>query len=243
MIGYPFRKMLANVITWIGKEIIVGTFLLIKFITQLISASDSDYENIQGEGGMGALPPAEKNELLDFILWVAVVGITIILIYIYRYQIIAFIKEKIRRLKELFKKLYIFLFKKREQQIDVQCDYIDTVEAIEDIDTFKKQNIGGVHKTKWKKQVKKYLALDEAQNSYREGYQLLVKGVQLKGIEIKGNYTPREIRRVVEEKIKELSLKQETNIYEAVRYGESGVSVEEIARLKYVLKQLLMLNK
>ena len=80
-------------------------------------------------------------------------------------------------------------------------------------------------------------------SQYREGYKLLLQGLHIKGIEIQGSYTPREIMESASYMEDIPSIEAETQQYEAVRYDEQLANIESIDILKQTLQEMLVINR
>lgn len=241
--GYPFRKILAESLRYIGRGILVCLLHIVKIIISLFPEKEMVYEE-SGQGGQGGfLLEGDKNSIVDIIIWLIVITSVALLIYKNREFILQSLKDSFGRIQKFFKRVWDFLFGRKKSNIITNDYYEDIVEECSSNIPLKIKKNEGLNKKKWQKKVKKYLKAEEKENQYREGYRLLLEGASLRGIEIKKASTPREIMLKLQEKLALQSIEEETIIYEYVRYGEGMTEPEEIVKIKSVLKYLLSINK
>lgn len=243
LIGYPFRKILAKGLSFIGGSILVCILYIVKFIISLFPDVELAEESSGQVDQMGGLLEGGKNSIVDIILWIVCIGLITLLIYKNREAIIRGLRKSLRGIQILFKRIYDFLFGRKKKDTIINEYYEDIIEEFISIMPLKLKKEEKLNKKKWQREVKRYLKEVQNKEQYRQGYKLLLEGISLKGIEIKEAYTPREIMQEVQGKLELKSIANETITYEYIRYGEGIALTEEMIKLKEVLQVLLIMNK
>lgn len=242
-IGYPFKGIIVKGIKWMFMKVVWVLLTIIIFLISLLPVSEGSGVTSEAVSGMGELPGAERNELLNFILWLVVIGVGILVIYKYRESILASVKDTLRRIKLSFNKVYSFLFGNRQHELINPSDYEEHIEEITKGEIEKAVPKYHNNKRQWKRQVKKYLKQSVEAEQLREGYRLILQGAKLYGTDIKQSYTAREIEKQIERQINLNSLGSRTVAYEEIRYGGCGEQVEQLEQIRETLEQLLNLDK
>lgn len=246
LIVYPARKYIENILWWLWQKILSVILFIAYIIVKILSLLGSDETKTEGaaeQGGMGYMPPPEKNEWLDMIFWILVISVTIYVCIKKRKVIFKVIGKTFSKIQAIIVKGYQFLFSKKQKDSVYETYYEDTIEELSEIDMMQIQGIEKTTKKKWIKQVKKYLKSASEMSQYREGYKLLLQGLHIKGIEIQGSYTPREIMESASHMEDIPSIEAETQQYEAVRYDEQLANIESIDILKQTLQEMLVINR
>lgn len=246
VVGYPLRNELTKGLTWVWDKILALFVLILRviiWILSFLSPKQGSGEPEAVESGFGEMVPGERNELLDFIFWIMVIGVTAFIIIKKRKAIIEALNNQIQRFQQFFGKAYEFLFGKRKKTVVANGYYEDVIEELSNTAILPIEKTENISKRSWQKQVKKYLKQGQSVEQYRWGYKLLLQGLSLRKINIEKSLTPREIMAIVEAKLQLGSIQSETTAYEHVRYGEEAAKEEELQQLKRLLKELLELNK
>lgn len=243
LIGYPFRKILAKGLSFIGNGILVCILYIVKVIISLFPDVELAEEGSGQVDQMGFLLEGDKNSIVNIIIWILCIGTMILLIYKNHEMIIRSLREGLRRIQILFKRIYHFLFGRKKRDIIINEYYEDIIEEFSSTMPLKLKKEVKLNKKKWQKEVKRYLKEVQNEGQYREGYKLLLEGISLKGIEIKKAHTPREIMQEVQGKLELKSIINETITYEYIRYGEGIALPEEMINIKETLQALLIISK
>lgn len=242
-IGYPLRKFFAKVL----RDIWYGSLTCILYVVKVVISLFPDGEPVDVGSGqasqMGFALEGDKNSIVDIIIWLIVITTITFCIYKNHELILKSLHEGFKRIQVFLKRICEFLFGRRKGSIITNEDYEDIIEVCSSSISLKIAKRESLNKKKWQRKVKKYLKVARQENQYREGYKLLLEGVSLRGIEIRKANTPREIMQEVEEKLALQSIADETVTYEYIRYGEGMAEQQEIVKMKYVLQDLLTMNK
>ncbi len=241
LIVYPCRFFIADILCWIWQRIlsVMGLILyIIITVLSLLSSGESTTEGEASEVGIGYLEPVETNEWLDVIFWVLVVIISIYVCIKRRKEIMAAIYSRWIKIKDFCMRVYALLFGKKQNSDEMEEYYEDMIEEISVPIIIKQRKTQKMTQKRWAKQVKKYLKSASEGNQYREGYKLLLQGINMIGIEIQKVYTPREIMKQMEKIMGMPSIEVETRCYEGVRYGEEEATIQEVDELKEILRKL-----
>ena len=245
-IVYPLKGMIGKGLQWLLIHLTELFFrciqLLIVLINKLLGESETpmDYGPSAQEQMIGLAE--EKNPFAEALFYIVAITLFITLIVKNRKAIIAGIEQTFSRLAKLVKRLNTFLFGQKKKQHITGDEYVDVIEEMKDGMQITGVKHGAINKRKWQKQVKKYLKQLSEDSNYRQGYQLLLEGARLKGVQMKNSYTPRELVQCIQEQVTLPYLPQSTKVYEYIRYGEGQWTQEELKQLGELLVQLLQVN-
>lgn len=243
-LGYPLRAQIGKILWWIGAKIVALISIIIHLVGSVVSVLIPEPVELEAEKRtVWVQEPAETNEWLDRIFWLVLICVIIYIVIRNRKAIIKALINGLLPIKNSWKQLWAFLFGKREKELQDNEFYEDCIEEVNENMLQMSKSIKSISKRNWHKQVKKYIKKANQRELYRNGYQLLLQGVHFSGIVVKPFHTPREVMLEVEQKLRPIVIEEETTTYEKVRYAEKMAEMEELEKLKSMLKVLLEMNK
>ncbi len=220
--------------------------LLRRALVYLLNMSFSDGEaplpDDPGANGGEDFPlePGEPNPVVQAVLTLAVAAVLIFLVVYYRRSILEAFQNLYRWVRDAVYRLF------HKDRAAVRVDdsseyYLDLEETLLPAEyTARRRVVSGMRQ--WRRAVKEYSRMADGPEKFRRGYALIVEGLTLRQIPIRQSDTTLEIMDKSAEALPPSSLAIPTAGYNALRYGERTIPLEQIGQIDALLAQMKKKN-
>ncbi len=232
-------------IGWLVSTAGSGLLAALKWLLGLLPKGESGQEVSEqpqeqaGQNGGNMLEPGESSPFWTYFGIVVAIG-GIYLLYYYRHEIYMGLRSAWRTLKAFLQRL--FWGGRQKADRDENEYYTETDEKVAADETSIGQSLSLSDRRKWRRACRRFAAQTDSPQTLRNGYRLILQGIELQGVPVEASDTTLEICGNAQQNGLP-TIEKCTSGYNCLRYGELDFDLNSMADIRAALTEILKYRK